>query len=57
MQSSEKYLIGYLEEQNKTYVDFIMDIMTEHEKSIALQNVTSESKVEDKRGLFSKFFS
>ncbi len=38
MEASEKYLIGYLEEQNKTYVDFIMEIMSEHEKSVELQN-------------------
>lgn len=61
MEASEKYLIGYLEEQNKTYVDFIMEIMSEHEKSIELQNAaiaaTNEVKTEDKKGFFSKFFN
>ncbi|KGO80684.1 histidine kinase [Flavobacterium cauense R2A-7] len=60
MEASEKYLIGYLEEQNKTYVDFIMEIMSEHEKSVELQNAaaaaTAEVKTEDKKGFFSKFF-
>ncbi|MCG2611952.1 PAS domain-containing protein [Flavobacterium sp. SM15] len=60
MEASEKYLIGYLEEQNKTYVDFIMEIMSEHEKSVELQNAaaaaTNEVKTEDKKGFFSKFF-
>ncbi len=61
MEASEKYLIGYLEEQNKTYVDFIMEIMSEHEKSVELQNAaaaaaTTEVKTEDKKGFFSKFF-
>lgn len=60
MEASEKYLIGYLEEQNKTYVDFIMEIMSEHEKSVELQNAAAaaatEVKTEDKKGFFSKFF-
>ncbi|MEW5675829.1 PAS domain-containing protein [Flavobacterium enshiense] len=57
MDASEKYLIGYLEEQNKTYVDFIMEIMSEHEKSVELQNAAAaEIKTEDKKGFFSKFF-
>lgn len=57
MEASEKYLVGYLEEQNKTYVDFIMEIMNEHEKAIAQQNAANETKVEDKKGFFSKFFN
>ncbi|HSD13583.1 MAG TPA: PAS domain-containing protein, partial [Flavobacterium sp.] len=58
MEASEKYLVGYLEEQNKTYVDFIMEIMSEYEKSIELQNAAAnEVKTEDKKGFFSKFFS
>lgn len=60
MEASEKYLIGYLEEQNKTYVDFIMEIMSEHEKSVELQNAAAvaatEVKTEEKKGFFSKFF-
>ncbi|KGO90726.1 PAS domain-containing protein [Flavobacterium suncheonense] len=60
MEASEKYLIGYLEEQNKNYVEFIMEIMSEHEKSVELQNAaaaaTAEVKTEDKKGFFSKFF-
>lgn len=57
MEASEKYLVGYLEEQNKTYVDFIMEIMNEHEKAIAQQNAANVTKVEDKKGFFSKFFN
>ena len=61
MEASEKYLIGYLEEQNKTYVDFIMEIMSEHEKSVELQNAaaaaaTTEVKTEDKKGFIWKFY-
>ncbi|WP_035654185.1 PAS domain-containing protein [Flavobacterium saliperosum] len=57
MEASEKYLVGYLEEQNKTYVDFIMEIMNEHEKAMAQQNAANVTKVEDKKGFFSKFFN
>lgn len=46
---SEKYLNGFLEERNKTYVQYIMELIYAHEKANEI------IKVEEK-GFFSRFF-
>lgn len=48
---SEKYLNGFLEEKNKTYVQYIMELIYEQEK---LNN--KNTKVEEEKGFFSRFF-
>jgi PAS domain S-box-containing protein len=61
MEFSEKYLIGFLEEKNRTYVEYIKDLMYEHEKSqLKAQNLqpeTHEVEEEEERGFFSRFFN
>lgn len=47
---SEKYLNGFLEEKNKTYVQYIMELIYSHEKANE-----PAAKVEEK-GFFSRFF-
>ncbi|WP_130736137.1 PAS domain-containing protein [Flavobacterium sp. J27] len=51
IQYSEKYLNGFLEEKNKTYVQYIMELIYNHEK----KNDKS-TKVEEEKGFFSRFF-
>ncbi|VXC12267.1 Histidine kinase [Flavobacterium sp. 9AF] len=51
IQYSEKYLNGFLEERNKTYVQYIMELIYNHEK----ENVKAE-KAEEEKGFFSRFF-
>ena len=48
---SEKYLNGFLEEKNKTYVQYIMELIYEQEK---INN--KSTKVEEEKGFFSKLF-
>lgn len=48
---SEKYLNGFLEEKNKTYVQYIMELIYEQEK---INN--KSTKVEEEKGFFSRFF-
>lgn len=58
---SEKYLIGFLEEKNRTYVEFIKDLMDEHERNKARNASPYESAVveeeEDERGFFGRLFN
>lgn len=49
---SEKYLNGFLEEMNKTYVQYILELIYNQEK---LDNEIN--KVEEEKGFFSRFFS
>lgn len=49
---SEKYLNGFLEEKNKTYVQYILELIYNQEK---LDN--QNNKVEEEKGFFSRFFS
>ncbi|MBD3723922.1 MAG: histidine kinase, partial [Flavobacteriaceae bacterium] len=56
MEGSEKYLIGFLEEQGKDYVEFLKDLMAEHEKEIA-QKENSASAPKESKGFFARFFS
>jgi PAS domain S-box-containing protein len=50
---SEKYLIGFLEEKNRSYVEYINDLFTEYERS---QKPDSPIAVEEERGFFKRFF-
>jgi PAS domain S-box-containing protein len=59
--ASEKYLIGFLEEQGLSYVDLITKLMVEDQKNQQLQQmpqaaVVGEIEEEEKKGFFSRFF-
>jgi PAS domain S-box-containing protein len=60
--ASEKYLIGFLEEQGLSYVDFITKLMIENEKGQQSKQAPQEVIVaeieeeEESRGFFSRFF-
>jgi len=51
MEYSEKYLNGFLEERNKTYVQYILELIYNQEK---LGN--HNTKAEEEKGFFSRFF-
>lgn len=50
---SEKYLVGFLEEKNQSYVDYINDLFTEYERT---QKPETPIAVEEERGFFRRFF-
>lgn len=50
---SEKYLIGFLEEKNRSYVEYIKDLFTEYERS---QQPETPIAVEEEKGFFRRFF-
>nr|WP_315141679.1 PAS domain-containing protein [uncultured Flavobacterium sp.] len=50
---SEKYLIGFLEEKNRSYVEYINDLFTEYERS---QKPEAPIAVEEEKGFFKRFF-
>lgn len=55
---SEKYLIGFLEEKKRTYIEYIKDLIYEHEKAQS-KFANYEMKAEDEeeeRGFFSRLF-
>ena len=54
VQSSENYLVGYLEEQRKTLMEFIDDLTYNIDNPNQVTNKTETSK---KKGLFSGMFS
>jgi len=60
--ASEKYLIGFLEEQGLSYVDLITKLMVDNEKLEQLQNAPQQAGVqemaeeEENKGFFSRFF-
>ncbi|HEU4789900.1 MAG TPA: PAS domain-containing protein [Flavobacterium sp.] len=61
--ASEKYLIGFLEEQRLSYVDYITKLMVENEKVQQIQQVPQavivgeiEDEDEESRGFFGRFF-
>jgi PAS domain S-box-containing protein len=59
--ASEKYLIGFLEEQGLSYVDLITKLMVEDQKNqelqqVSLATVVGEIEEEEKKGFFSRFF-
>ncbi|MBZ4034684.1 PAS domain-containing protein [Flavobacterium sp. 17A] len=55
---SEKYLIGFLEEKKRTYVEYIKELIFEHEKAHAKFSnyVEEEGEEEEHRGFFSRLF-
>lgn len=50
---SEKYLIGFLEEKKRSYVEYINDLFMEYERS---QKPDAPIGVEEERGFFKRFF-
>jgi PAS domain S-box-containing protein len=50
---SEKYLVGFLEEKNQSYVDYINDLFTEYERT---QKPETPIAIEEERGFFRRFF-
>ncbi|TRX36095.1 PAS domain-containing protein [Flavobacterium sp. ZT3R18] len=60
--ASEKYLIGFLEEQGLSYVDLITKLMVEDQKNQKLQQAQQTGAVEEMeeeeevKGFFSRFF-
>ncbi|WP_166924431.1 PAS domain-containing protein [Flavobacterium poyangense] len=55
---SEKYLIGFLEEKKRSYVEYIKELILDHEKtqSKSFQYEQQEEEEEDERGFFSRLF-
>ncbi|MTH14390.1 PAS domain-containing protein [Flavobacterium sp. LC2016-01] len=57
---SEKYLIGFLEEKKRSYVEYIKELILEHEKSQSkfLQyEQQTEDEEEEERGFFRRLFN
>jgi PAS domain S-box-containing protein len=59
--ASEKYLIGFLEEEGLSYVDLITKLMVEDQKNQQLHQMPQNTAVkeieeEEKKGFFSRFF-
>jgi PAS domain S-box-containing protein len=58
--ASEKYLIGFLEEQGLSYVELITKLMVEDQENQQLQDaqaaVVGEIAAEERKGFFSRFF-
>ncbi|SHI38383.1 PAS domain-containing protein [Flavobacterium terrae] len=57
LEAAEKYLIGFLEEKEKTYVEYILDIMRQQkEKEFVKQPIPVDEEEEEKRSFFARFF-
>ena len=57
---SEKYLIGFLEEKKKSYVEYIKELIFEHEKDHAKFAQYEEQHIEEEeeeRGFFKRLFN
>lgn len=57
--ASEKYLIGFLEEEGLSYVELITKLMVEDQKNHQLQDMPHDAvreTEEEKKGFFSRFF-
>jgi len=57
---SEKYLIGFLEEKKRSYVEYIKELIYEHEKSqskFAQYEQHEENEEEEERGFFRRLFN
>ncbi|WP_268847035.1 PAS domain-containing protein [Flavobacterium aestivum] len=59
--ASEKYLIGFLEEEGLSYVELVTKLMIENQKTEELQQIQHDAVVkgteeEEKKGFFSRFF-
>jgi PAS domain S-box-containing protein len=60
LEYSEKYLIGFLEEKESSYVDYIKELVYEYEKTEFVpqtRSVVVEEEEEEERGFFSRFFN
>ncbi|KLT70013.1 MULTISPECIES: PAS domain-containing protein [unclassified Flavobacterium] len=55
---SEKYLIGFLEEKKRSYVEYIKELILDHERaqSKSFHQEQQEEEEEDERGFFSRLF-
>ncbi|CAD0009418.1 PAS domain-containing protein [Flavobacterium salmonis] len=54
---SEKYLIGFLEEKKRSYVEYIKELIYEHEKAQSkFANYEMKSEDEEEKGFFSRLF-
>jgi PAS domain S-box-containing protein len=53
MEASEKYLVGFLEEKGKDYVEYIFGLMADFEAKEAARQVPAE---EENIGFFKRFF-
>lgn len=57
LDASEKYLIGFLEEEGLSYVELITKLMVEDQKNHQLpQDAVVKEIEEEKKGFFSRFF-
>lgn len=61
---SEKYLIGFLEEKKRTYVEYIKELIYEHEKTQSKfanyeekEKEDEEEEEEEERGFFRRLFN
>ena len=57
---SEKYLIGFLEEKKRSYVEYIKELILEHEKAqlkFAQYEEQSDDEEEEGRGFFRRLFN
>ncbi|SHL17382.1 PAS domain-containing protein [Flavobacterium chilense] len=56
---SEKYLIGFLEEKKRTYVEYIKELIYEHEKAQSkfANYEAQEDDEEEERGFFRRLFN
>ncbi|MNR58396.1 hypothetical protein D3C85_1793850 [compost metagenome] len=55
---SEKYLIGFLEEKKRSYVEYIKELIFEHEKAQSkFANYEQEEEEEEERGFFRRLFN
>ena len=57
LNASEKYLIGFLEEKQKSYVEYMKDIVLEYEKEQSSLVEKEEETDDEEKGLFRKFLS
>ena len=58
IEASEKYLIGFLEEKNRTYVEYVKECILDYEQSQNAQKRVElkEEEEDESRGFFSRFF-
>ena len=55
---SEKYLIGFLEEKKKSYVEYIKELIYEHEKAQSkFAQYEEQDDEEEERGFFRRLFN
>ena len=54
---SEKYLIGFLEEKKRTYVEYIKELIYENEKAHSKLSQHEEQEEEEERGFFRRLFN